>query len=549
MPLGHFAWKAGSHFSRYEIVGRLSAGGMAEVWRARVLGVESFQKDIVIKTMRPELADTLDLVRMFINEAEIAARMNHPGMVQVFDFGQYEGRYFIAMEYVPGRSLRQLGRSFRLKQRRLPRKFFLRAMLDVVRALSYGHALTENGVPVGFVHRDVSPENVMISYAGATKLIDFGAAATTNTPPPSSSVVGKLRYLSPERLRGNVGDARSDLYSVGIMLYEYLAGISPFDGQDMVKKIIEGQAPDITTKVNVPPEVARVVRRAMAPDLRKRFGWADRLADEISTLLGSDLGHDPYGADEGDVLEHLRKAGAAQHELPAVATPEGQTARLRVLPPVITPGAPAAPPIAAVSPFAAASPVAAARPAEAHAAGRRTPRPTPTANRPAISLDDLSILQQTHATPPATLRAPGGSAAAPPSPARPPLGAASTTRVPTPAMLSDPFSVVRRAGVNPVAAWVRGAPPETALPQSAPTNSLSEDEAVAAACFDRGLSLVSERRPLDAVLYWERAVSLAPAVAMYQEQLRRLVTQIRDEKDGGGSTTPTPRRTSIRKAD
>ena len=166
MPLGHFAWKAGSHFSRYEILGRLSAGGMAEVWRARVLGVESFQKDIVIKTMRPELADTPDLVRMFINEAEIAARMNHPGMVQVFDFGQYEGRYFIAMEYVPGRSLRQLGRSFRLKQRRLPRAFFLRTMLDVVRALSYGHGLTENGVPLGFVHRDVSPENVMISVRG-----------------------------------------------------------------------------------------------------------------------------------------------------------------------------------------------------------------------------------------------------------------------------------------------------------------------------------------------------------------------------------------------
>jgi serine/threonine protein kinase len=553
MPLGHFAWKAGSHFSRYEIVGRLSAGGMAEVWRARVLGVESFQKDIVIKTMRPELADTPDLVRMFINEAEIAARMNHPGMVQVFDFGQYEGRYFIAMEYVPGRSLRQLGRSFRLKQRRLPRKFFLRAMLDVVRALSYGHALTENGVPVGFVHRDVSPENVMISYAGATKLIDFGAAATTNTPPPTSSVVGKLRYLSPERLRGNVGDARSDLYSVGIMLYEYLAGISPFDGQDMVKKIIEGQAPDITTKVNVPPEVARVVRRAMAPDLRKRFGWADRLADELSTLLASDLGHDPYGADEGDVLEHLRKAGATTHEMPAPASPEGQTARLRVLPPVITPGAPgraAAPPaFAAASPVAASSRVASSPPADAQAAGRRTPRPTPTASKPAISLDDLSILQQTHATPPATARAPGGSVAAPPPPARPPEGAAPPARVPTHATLSDPFSVVRRAGVNPVAAWVRGAPPETALPQSAPTNNLSEDEAVAAACFDRGLSLVSERRPLDAVLYWERAVSLAPAVAMYQEQLRRLVTQIRDEKDGGGSPTPTPRRTSIRKAD
>jgi serine/threonine-protein kinase len=524
---------------------------MAEVWRARVLGVESFQKDIVIKTMRPELADTPDLVRMFINEAEIAARMNHPGMVQVFDFGQYEGRYFIAMEYVPGRSLRQLGRSFRLKQRRLPRKFFLRAILDVVRALSYGHALTENGVLVGFVHRDVSPENVMISYAGATKLIDFGAAATTHTPPPSSSVVGKLRYLSPERLRGNVGDARSDLYSVGIMLYEYLVGVSPFDGQDMVKKIIDGQAPDITTKVNVPPGVARVVRRAMAADLRKRYGWADRLADELTELLASDLGHDPYAADEGDVLEHLRKAGAALQEIPAA--PEGQAQRLHVVPPAPVPIAPAAD-----------------AQGDARIASRRTPpRPTPAVPtpKPALSLDDISFLQE-HVTPPATPRTASGSfvsapsapppgVSAPGSPRRPPMvpapaarvPAAPAARVPTPVTLADPFSVVRRAGVNPVAAWVRGAPPETALPQPPPINSLSEDEAVAAACFDRGLSLVSERRPLDAVLYWERAVALAPAVAMYQEQLRRLVTQLRDEKDGGGAPTPTPRRTSIRKAD
>ena len=174
--------------------------------------------------------------------------------------------------------------------------------------------------------------------------------------------------------------------------------------------------------------------------------------------------------------------------------------------------------------------------------------------KPALSLDDVSFLQA-HATPPATPRTASGSFVSPPGVSqpgatpRPPMVPAPASRSPSPVTLSDPFSVVRRAGVNPVAAWVRGAPPETALPQSPPTYNLSEDEAVAAACFDRGLSLVSERRPLDAVLYWERAVALAPAVAMYQEQLRRLVTQIRDEKEGGGSPTPTPRRTSIRKAD
>jgi len=586
MPFGHFAWKAGSHFSRYEILGRLSAGGMAEVWRARVLGVESFQKDIVIKTMRPELADTPDLVRMFINEAEIAARMNHPGIVQVFDFGQYEGRYFIAMEYVPGRSLRQLGRSFRLKQRRLPRAFFLRTMLDVVRALSYGHALIENGAPLGFVHRDVSPENVMVSYAGATKLIDFGAAATAHSPPPSSSVVGKLRYLSPERLRGNVGDARSDLYSVGIMLYEYLTGSSPFDGQDMVKKIIEGQAPDITTKVNVPPAVARVVRRAMATDLRKRYGWADRLADELMTLLSTDLGHDPYGANEGDVLELLRRAGAATYDTPAGG--ESQTPRLRVLPPVavpavpprtVTPPPPRPQPAARPEPSRPAAPARvqpAARPEPAHpfeparvqpaarpqsaqtgAPPRAQPaatlaapvpaRPTAPAaaarpQKPTISLDDLDILSSQPATTP--VAAPP-AAIARPAPHPRPAAAAPVAR---PAPPADAFAVVRKAGVNPVAAWFRSQPPEAALAAPATAADQNEDEAVAAACFERGLSLVSERRPLDAVLYWERAVALAPACVMYQENLRRLVTQIKDRRDMAGPPTPPPSRTA-RKAD
>ena len=612
MPVGHFAWKAGSRFSRYEIQGRLSAGGMAEVWRARVLGVEGFQKEIVIKTMRPELADSPDLVRMFINEAEIAARMNHPGMVQVFDFGQFDGRYFIAMEYVPGRSLRQLGRSLRLKQRRLPRAFVLRTILDVVRALGYGHGLMEKGELVGFVHRDVSPENVMVSHAGATKLIDFGAAATSARPPPSSSVVGKLRYLSPERLRGNVGDARSDIYSVGVMLYEYLTGVSPFDGQDMVKKIIEGQAPDIASKVNVPLTVARVVRRAMAADLRKRYGGADRLADELLALLAGDLGHDPYGASESDVLELLHKAAATQQEGPVsgdVATP-----KLRVLPPLSSRAARPSGDIATANPStettaeAAASvvtppPTPAMRAPFVRLEPRLEPRPEPRPDTRAESRPDPRASQLTpppdtraesrpdprasQLTPPPIAKTPAprlsgfggtpapvsrGAGSTPPirrltpspvavpasgDPVAEPRGGAPASALAAPggraaaasdqpaAAASDPFAVVRRAGVNPVAAWFRDVRPEAGLAEvgDAP---VSDDEAVAAACFERGLALVSEHRLQDAVVYWERAAALAPARRSYQANLRRLVAQIRDTKDEGDQPTPRPQRNLIR---
>jgi hypothetical protein len=153
----------------------------------------------------------------------------------------------------------------------------------------------------------------------------------------------------------------------------------------------------------------------------------------------------------------------------------------------------------------------------------------PAAPRPTISLDDVDILE--------AIPVPGAEPAA--------MTARTPAPVASPAV--DPFTVVRRAGVNPVAAWFRDGPPEAALPQPpAAATHLNEDEAVAAACFDRGLSLVSERRPLEAVLYWERAVALAPGELMYQEQLRRLINQIRDEHELG-PRTPNPNRTSIRK--
>jgi serine/threonine protein kinase len=539
MPeLDRFAWTAGTQFSRYQIVCRLAAGGMAEVWKARVLGVEGFQKDVVVKTMRPELADSVHLVRMFINEAEIAARMNHPGMIQVFDFGQVEGRYFIAMEYVPGRSLRQLGRALRQRQRRLPRPFLVRTMLEVVRALGYAHALTDGGAPIGFVHRDVSPENVMLSGAGATKVIDFGASSTSTTPPPAGALVGKIRYLSPERLRGEVGDARSDLYSVGIMLYEYLTGASPYDGPDMVKKIIKGEAPDVCAKTSLPAALAAVVRRAMAADLRRRYGWADRLADELGNLLTTDLGHDPYGANESDVIEVLNGAEAEVEALEASATPapgkslEAQTPRLRIVPPP----APAERAIAAAS----ASLFSAddiddigELCVEEGAAAKHRPRGRATTRQVETAAPQVG----------ATARAAVAGAAARPRPAvpQPPRDQPPADAPEVPRAESDPFAAARRAGVNPVAAWFRDGRAEADLPPSGggAGAGLTDDEGAAAACFERGLALATEHRWREARVYWERAVALAPNRRSYQVNLRRLAAQLQRGEESTASRVPS----------
>jgi len=176
-------------------------------------------------------------------------------------------------------------------------------------------------------------------------------------------------------------------------------------------------------------------------------------------------------------------------------------------------------------------------PAAPHpAAPARTSQPGAASRpqKPAISLDDVGIFAD---PPPSVAPAPRTAPAAPP-------------RIATPAQPApDAFAVVRKAGLNPVAAWYRVQPPEAALSPPATASNQNEDEAVAAACFERGLSLVSERRPLDAVLYWERAVALAPTCSMYQENLRRLVTQIRDHRDMAGPPTPPPGRPPVRKAE
>jgi serine/threonine protein kinase len=290
----------GTAFGRYRIASRLATGGMASVWLARLSGAEGFEKEVVIKTMLPELASSPELVRMFINEATIAARFNHPNIVQVFDFGCMAGHHYIVMEYVAGRSLRQIRRRLRAVGKQFPPRLLLRAIVDICRALRYAHELPDGSGSSGFIHGDISPENIMVSRGGTTKLIDFGAAHIDALPRPTGKFIGKYRYVSPERLGGGVGDRRSDIYSLGVILYEFLTGVRPFEGdnREIVAQVRRGRPRDPREIVPaLHPDLVAIILKAMAAYPEDRYPTTEYLAVDLMRVLRERLATPPQGTE------------------------------------------------------------------------------------------------------------------------------------------------------------------------------------------------------------------------------------------------------------
>jgi serine/threonine protein kinase len=287
-PPARQGWTSGTQFSHYEIESRLATGGMAEVWLAKIKGVEGFEKRIVIKTMLLQLQHRPELMRMFIREASLAAQLCHPHIVQAFDFGQLDGRYFIAMEYLPGLTLRQVKKRLAARGRRLPITVALHVMVDICEALHHIHELGDGQGPLGLVHRDLSPDNVIISAGGTAKLIDFGAARATARLPPSPVFVGKYRYAAPERIRHLREDRRSDVFSAGVVLYECLTGARPFEGTDLdvIAAIASGTERDPRQCVpEIPESIAQITLRAMAADPAERHASARDLATDLLGAL------------------------------------------------------------------------------------------------------------------------------------------------------------------------------------------------------------------------------------------------------------------------
>jgi serine/threonine protein kinase/tetratricopeptide (TPR) repeat protein len=282
-----------AQIGRYQILERIAQGGMADVFLARTFGVEGFEKRLVIKRIRPTLARSPRLVAMFINEARIAVSLNHPNIVQVYELNRADGDWFIAMEHIHGRDLTRIRRGFEAQGSRLPMGLAVYAVATALRGLGYAHGLRDQeGRPLGIVHGDISPHNVVVSFTGEVKVVDFGIArlagkgAGEEVDRPGG---GKFAYMSPEQVRGRELDRRSDIYSAGIVLYELLVGHRLFqhaDPEEKLRLVREAVIPDPRLEnPEVPEELWRILQRALAKDPDDRYPTAEDLERELRSLL------------------------------------------------------------------------------------------------------------------------------------------------------------------------------------------------------------------------------------------------------------------------
>jgi hypothetical protein len=286
----------GDRFGRYELVSWLGRGGMAETWRARLVGEAGVTKPVLIKKVLPEFAGDAAFISMFISEARISATLSHGNVAQVFDFGRVDGDYFLAMELVDGQPLhRILTRAAKSGLRTLPIPLAVYIVMEMCRGLHYAHTRTdEKGVPLGIVHRDISPDNVLVSYEGQVKIVDFGIAKARslrsfNTEP--GIVKGKYLFFSPEQARGEDVDARTDVWAAGVVLYELLCGQPPVSGEQYTQltamtRLANGEFPSARdVRPDLPAELDDIVMRALSVNLDMRFESSHAFGDALASFL------------------------------------------------------------------------------------------------------------------------------------------------------------------------------------------------------------------------------------------------------------------------
>ena len=277
----------------YRLLDRVAVGGMAEVFKAKRSGVEGFEKIVALKRILPHLSENKEFLTMFVDEAKMVAGLTHPNIVQIFDLGKIDTSYYIAMEYVHGHDLRSIVKRTRNKGLRMPLDLSLRVISQVCSALEYAHRKKdERGQPMEIVHRDVSPQNILIAFEGNVKLADFGIAkaATKASKTERGALRGKLLYMSPEQAWGRTIDHRSDVFSLGLVLYEMVSEHKPFAGADSEATILELVRKCVITpprQVNsrVPEALDRVIMKALARNPEERYQDAGQMQRGIEKIL------------------------------------------------------------------------------------------------------------------------------------------------------------------------------------------------------------------------------------------------------------------------
>ena len=284
-----------SRFGKYKLIEKIAVGGMAEMWKAKQIGPEGFEKVVALKRILPSLAENDDFITMFIDEGKVAAQLTHPNIAQIYELGETMGGYYLAMEYIAGKDLRLIMRLARKEKKNLAIPQAVVIASKLLSGLNYAHRKKGfNNENLNIVHRDVSPQNVLISYEGEVKLVDFGIAkaAAKNSVTLTGALKGKILYMSPEQAWGQAVDRRSDVFSVGTLLYEMLTGKRVFiaDNEMAILQKVREWNPPPPSAVNgrISSKLDAIVLKAIEKDPDKRYQTAEEMREDLESFLHSE---------------------------------------------------------------------------------------------------------------------------------------------------------------------------------------------------------------------------------------------------------------------
>jgi eukaryotic-like serine/threonine-protein kinase len=279
-------------FGKYLLLDRVNIGGMAEVWRGKQFGASGFERLVAIKRILPNIAEDEEFISMFIDEAKISVQLTHANIAQIYELGQIASSYFISMEYIPGKDMRAIFDRCRKKGEPAPVPLVAFCVAKMCEGLDYAHRKKDGmGRDLNIVHRDISPQNVLVSFEGEVKVIDFGIAKAAGkaTKTQAGILKGKFGYMSPEQIRGLPLDRRSDVFAIGVCLYEMLTGERLFVGDSdfsVLEKVRKAEVPSPSTyNRRIPEALERIVLKSLAKDVEERYQYASELGDDLQRFL------------------------------------------------------------------------------------------------------------------------------------------------------------------------------------------------------------------------------------------------------------------------